>query len=396
MPKARLAGFLLLPELELIKTDMKPGGSRVHLHCDKRSEFEVCPRCATASSVVYDRRTVTVKDEPVRGTLVVFHIRKRRLLCKPCGKPFTEPVPGIQKGNRTTERYKRGLLWACENFSSLTAVMKAFRCSAGTLYKKLYQQLERNRKRDLLYAWPPTIGMDEHSFKRNKKYGRTQFATMVVDYKGKRLRELVNGKTTADMTAALSYIPGRENVRNVVIDMCDPYRSFVKNFFPNAKVTADKFHVLRLLHPHINRRRREITGDKRSLPIRKLLLRSRKRLKHYERNALDTWLEDHEVLREIYRYKEAMHSLYRVRGYNRAKKVLTGITDRLAKVNIEELQRFRRTLMRWRKEILEYFNSRLTNARTEGFNNKAKLVKKAAYGYKNFEHYRLRLLNACS
>jgi transposase len=52
--------------------------------------------------------------------------------------------------------------------------------------------------------------------------------------------------------------------------------------------------------------------------------------------------------------------------------------------------------MRWRREILAYFGTGLTNARTEGFNNKAKLVKKRAYGYRSFRNYRLRLLNACA
>ena len=56
--------------------------------------------------------------------------------------------------------------------------------------------------------------------------------------------------------------------------------SSVKEFFPNAKITADKFHVLRLTNPMINKARTEITGDKRSNPVRKLLLRSRHRLKY--------------------------------------------------------------------------------------------------------------------
>jgi transposase len=45
--------------------------------------------------------------------------------------------------------------------------------------------------------------------------------------------------------------------------------------------------------------------------------------------------------------------------------------------------------------ILNYFESRLTNARAEGFNNKAKLIKRRAYAYRSFENYRLRLLSAC-
>ena len=198
------------------------------------------------------------------------------------------------------------------------------------------------------------------------------------------------------MEAALGHIAGRENVRHVVLDMCDPYRRFAKGFFPNATLVADKFHVLRLLSPHINRRRRLVEGDRRSAAIRRLLLRSRFRLSYLERAALDEWLVGHPELRTLYETKEAMHSLYRVRGYERAKLALTALTDRLANSPLPELQTLRRTLMRWRQEILAYFLTGLTNGRTEGFNNKAKLVKKRAYGYRSFQNYRLRLLNACA
>ena len=219
---------------------------------------------------------------------------------------------------------------------------------------------------------------------------------MVVDYQHPRLFELVEGRTIGELEASLGHVPGRENVRFVVADLCDPYKTFAHRFFPNARVVADKFHVLRLLTPHINRRRRLITGDRRSAVIRRLLLRSRWRLDHASRWALDRWLDGFPELRQLYAAKEAMHSLYRIRGCDRARLALTALTDSLAASPLPELQTFRRTLVRWRREILAYFGTRLTNARTEGFNNKAKLVKKRAYGYRSFQNYRLRLLNACA
>jgi hypothetical protein len=74
---------------------------------------------------------------------------------------------------------------------------------------------------------------------------------------------------------------------------------------------------------------------------------------------------------------------------------LTEITDRLARSTVPELATFRATLLRWRREVLAYFRTRATNGMTEGFNGKAKLVKRRAYGYRSFLNYRLRLLNAC-
>jgi transposase len=55
-----------------------------------------------------------------------------------------------------------------------------------------------------------------------------------------------------------------------------------------------------------------------------------------------------------------------------------------------------RTLQHWRREVLAYFRNRLTNGVTEGFNLKAKLVKRRAYAYRSFRNYRLRFLNACA
>jgi transposase len=63
---------------------------------------------------------------------------------------------------------------------------------------------------------------------------------------------------------------------------------------------------------------------------------------------------------------------------------------------LPEIQTLRKTLLKWKEEILNYFSSRLTNARLEGFNCKASLLKRRAYGYRNPENYRIQLLNACS
>ena len=96
--------------------------------------------------------------------------------------------------------------------------------------------------------------------------------------------------------------------------------------------------------------------------------------------------------KHFYRVKEMIHELYRVRGYKRAKRYLTKLTDFIASLKLDGLKSLRRTLMSWREEILNYFKRRLTNGKTEGFNRKAKLIQRAAYGFKKFENYRLKLI----
>jgi transposase len=393
MPNQRLTRFVLLPELKLISH--KSIGEIVNIYVTEkiRVPFEICPKCASPSKSIYDKRVVSVKDEPLRGSQVVLKIIKRRYFCKPCKKPFTEPVTGIMPRRKTTQRFRRSLLWACDNFSDLKKVKRAYKCSTALLYKILYEQLEL-KLREYQYPWPQKIGIDEHFFSRNKGY--REFATVFTDMTNKRLREVCLGKSGPTLFEQIKHIEGRENVKLIALDLSDTYKSFCKEFFPNAELVADKFHVLRLLTNSINRHRKQITGDKRNNPIRRLLLRSGHRLEYFERKSLWTWLRDHDSLRELYFWKERLHELYRTKGYNRAKESLIKITDLMAKSLLPEIKTLRRTLMRWREEVLNYFKTGLTNARTEGFNNVAKLVQKRAYGYKSFRNYRLRLLSACA
>lgn len=137
-----------LPELQL--TDFVRGRSgQQRCYARKNSSFEICPKCATPSRTIYDHRKVKIHDAPVRGSDMWLEIIKRRFYCKSCKKPFTEPVQGIRKGKRTTERFRRNLLWACENFGDLKKVKKAYRCSNWLVYQTLYEHLKINLKRHI-------------------------------------------------------------------------------------------------------------------------------------------------------------------------------------------------------------------------------------------------------
>jgi len=391
-----LTNFFLLPELNLLKIE------KIRLHasryvCSKTKTLEVCPRCATASSAAYDHRWIEVEDAPIRGFGVTLKIRKRRLWCKPCAKPFTEPINGVMPRRRTTQRFRKSVAIACRDYSDLKRVRHAFKCSNDFIYKSFYEYLELQRRKHNQYPWPETIGIDEHNFRRVRgRLGYRQFVTMLVDYKNKKLFEVAPTKSTDDLKQFLQNIPGRENVKKAVIDMCDPYKNFIQSFFPQAEITADKFHVLRLLNPHITTLRKNITGDKRKHAVRFLLVRSGKNLQFYERSALYKWLLDYPELAETYAWKERLYGFYRIHGFERARKAFIQMTDEMALSKLPHIQSFRKTLMKWRNEILNYFKFHLTNARTEGYNNVAKVIKRRSYGFRNFENYRLRLLYACS
>ena len=391
MPETKIANFVLLPELKINHF----GAGGIYL-CEKTSKFEVCPKCAVACSQVYDYRWVHIRDEPLRGDHITLKILKRRFLCKTCRKPFTEPIPGVLKGRRTTQRFRAAVMKACSQYTDLKLVRTEFKVSYDFIYSAYYELLELKQRMKSNAPWPSAIGIDEHSYGKNPYTRCTQYVSVIVNQNKGKVFETVFGKTQAEIEAATHHIPGRENVLWVTMDMCDPYRNWIRANFPNAKIVADKFHVLRLLTPALLRKRKEITGTRADARAKKLLLMSNKNLSYFERLALDQFLKKHPELHELYHWKERLHKFYRTYGYMKAYRAYKRMMDEMSVSFLPEIQTLRKTLLKWKEEVLNYFESGLTNARLEGFNNKASVLKRRAYGYRNYEHYRLQLLNACS
>lgn len=391
MPESKILNFISLPEVKIIKFNHGPGG--LWFWCEKkRSKFEFCTRCGAKSSSIYDHRTIKVKDEPLKERATILSLRKRRYYCHNCRKPFTEYVPGIWPRRRTTERLRESVRKACGKFSNISEVRRTYKLSSSFVYKVYYEQLEL-QNRQIVKEFPLELGIDEHFVRR--KYGVPQFMTVFTDLKNRTVRECVHGKTKQGLIDQTTHLLGRHKVKWVALDMSDTYRGFAYTHFPNAKLVADKFHVLRMFSGILNRHRIDITGDKRKNPVRKLLLRNRNRLRYYERNVLDKWLKEHPKIKEAYEWKEHFHRLYRIKGYERAKRRFEKLIIAMRFSSIPEIKKLCKTFERWRDEILNYFLNPITNAVTEGYNRIASLVKNRAFGYKNVNNYRLRFINAC-
>ena len=274
--------FLSLPEVKLVKKRNKDNHI-IEFEAFKTSLFEVCPKCATKASKIYDHVNVKIKDTPIRDKTVFLKIKKRRFQCPKCKSVFREPIEGIKKGFKSTRRFRKHIQWCASNFSDLKRVMQKCRCSSWLVYKAYYEQLDIEVKK-LKYPWPKTIGIDEHSFVRNSKFHHKEFVTIFVDYNNNRVRETCLGRSLEDLNCnRINDIEGRKNVKNVVMDLSSPYKKFVKEKFPNAIITSDKFHVVKLFNQAVNTIRIETMKDpifvksKRS-PMRKLYLTKKKNL----------------------------------------------------------------------------------------------------------------------
>lgn len=392
MLELNLAQMLLPKELKFISAKSHKNGFMWDV-VKRRNPFEICPKCANKSNIRCGKVLVTVRESPVRDMALWLRIQKHRYYCKSCKKPFTEPVSGIWPRRKTTQYFRKTVAQACEKYTNLNLVRKHYSCSSGFIYKVHYEALKTKLSERKNSPWPTVLGVDEHFFSRRKGY--TEFTTVFCDLKKRRLFEMCLGKDKKSILEQVQHIPGRDKVKVVVIDLSNGYLSLIKELFPYAQIIADKFHTLRLITPALLKVRKEIHGHRQDLQTRRLLLKNREDLDYFVRSDVDRYLEKYPDLNELYRIKEKLREFYRCRGVDKAKINLQRLIEELSFSVLEPLQRLRRTLIKWKDQLLNYFENRWTNGFTEATNGSAKALQRRARGYKNFVNYRLKTLTTC-
>ena len=392
MPSSNIAEYFLSKELKFVASRSFKNGFIWDV-VKKRNEFELCPKCMNPATVRCGRVSVTVREAPIREKPLWLRIEKHRYYCKTCRKPFTENVNCVWPKRRTTHHFRKAVAGDCENYTNLSLVRKHHYCSSGFIYKVHYDLLKTKYSTRKNLSWPTVLGIDEHFFSRRK--GFTEFTTVFCDLKKRRLFEMCLGKDKKSIIEQVKHISGRENVKVVVIDMSNGYRSLIKEFFPNAIIIADKFHMLRLMTPALLKTRKQIHGHRQDLQRRRLLLKNREDLDYFVRSDVDSYLKKYPELDELYRIKERLREVYRCRGFKKAKINLERLINQMTFSALEPVQRLRNTLIKWKMEVLNYFENKWTNGFTEAINGSAKALQRRARGYKNFVNYRLKTLNAC-
>ena len=214
---------------------------------------------------------------------------------------------------------------------------------------------------------------------------------------------MVKGRSAADMRDFLQSLQGRHKVKVVCIDMNSAYRRLVREWFPNARIVADRFHVIRLVNQHFSELCKAIDENQLAYGrggMMRLLLTRRDRLTYAHKERLRTYFVDSPGIESLYEFLHDTADLLRVRAQNvdscrsYVAELLSKI-DQLRKTPFAPLRTLGKTLHNWREEVARMFRFTRNNGITEGFHRKMKLIQRRAYGFRNFENYRLRVRVLC-
>ena len=348
-------------------------------------------RCRIKSSFIRK-----LKHTRLGTRLVTVHIRSHKYFCLRCKRFFNLRIPGILPRKRSSENFRMEVYEKHHGGISQSLLSKTHGISHATV-ERWYQDFILKRVKELKSMHCPKIlGIDEHFFTKKKGY-----ATTFCDLKNHRIYDVRLGRSEAALHPYLESIPERYRTRAVVMDLSETYRSIAKKHFPNAMIVADRFHVIRLVNFSFLKSWQLVDPvGRKNRGLLSLMRRHRKNLDPDQVIRLKNYLKQNPVLEEIYTFKqqlcEILLTVERNKTLLRPKiYALMEMIRKLQATTLEPLRTLGATLERWKEEIGRMMRFSKTNGITEGFHNKMEMLSRRAFGFRNFNNYRMRVLAHC-
>lgn len=362
---------------------------RLILHVEMKRRPANCPCCGMLTDTIHDYRIQTVKDSPIQGKTVHWQYRKRRYRCTNCGKRFYEKNWLLPKWHRLTNRLALQVIQRLQEKVSRKDLSKEFNVSESTVCRWM-NLTECGKTNDL----PKVVSIDE--FKGN--VGGEKFQCILTAPTEKRVLDILPDCKERHIYEYLQRFKNRDQVQFFVSDMRKEYIAMAKHLFPNAKIVIDKFHVVRYCTWAVeNVRKRVQKGlhpDERKYfkRSRTLLLLRKDKLKDNGKEAVIRMLRFHKDLANAYLLKEKFYAFMTSENSLAARERLHALILFAAAANLPEFEPLLSVLRNWTQYILNAFDCEYTNGFTEGCNNKIKVLKRIAFGYRNFANFRQRIL----
>lgn len=368
------------------------------IHLESLTKEAECDRCGQISHQVHQNHRYLVKDLPISGQAVYLEVNRRQFKCKNCGKPFSEELNWVKKRRIYSSRLAKEIIRQvlADDIKTVAENNDVSAEEIETMLKDYSRELKEKKPWGL-----KKLGIDEIALVK----GQGNYCAVLIDIEQSKVIAILEERTQEKILEILSSWGTEilEGIEFVSIDLWKPYRSLVEKLMPNATVVADRFHVMKQINEELDKQRKsEKRAAEKEKSIRKKskilsgLSKSKYALLKNECNLNEKQKEKLEQVKEVCPTLGKMHELKeKFRDiYEKEQSEITGllrISDWLKEAAIYYPDS-KKTIGRWIGEIIAYFNERITNGVVEGINNKIKLIKRSAYGFRNFDNFRTRVL----
>jgi transposase len=372
----------------------------VELEATNRSS---CPKCGLSGSC-HDYSHQRIYIGSILGRAVYGSFRVNRINCPNCGV-LTEKH-GVSEGKK---RYAKAVGQDIVRYTKLLdnkSVSRLLGLSCSMVYRIDQEELNRLMRkysRGISGTVNSEISIDEVSYKR-----RHHYATVVTNYADAKVVWLEKGRKGEDLHRAYRYLnEGVNKIKTVAMDFWPAYEKETRKTIPDAQIIFDRFHLSRILNRKLEEERRAYQNqialslsDEEKKEIKKqfrwLILKRKANLSDSNKRHLQELKEKNEPLYEMYLLKEEFLEIFEIgRTREEGQQMIMSWAKDILKLNYKSFKSFARTVLKRIDSIVDWFDHPISNAKAEGVNNVIKTLLKRAYGYKDFEYFRAKVLQKC-
>ena len=366
-----------------------------HHHCATLKKT-VCKECGRTHWGWYDRTIRRVRDLSSGNTRVYLEFEVRRVLCRCCGKVKRERLDFLADNPFYTKRFAWFVGRRCR-VSTIKDVAEELNLDWQTV-KELDKQYMRAQLLKAGTPGPKAIGIDEISIRKGHTY-RIVVSDLI------RRRPIWFGgvdRSQASMTLFYEWLGQRKTkgIRLAVMDMWKPFRNATAEYAPQAAILFDKFHVMRHLGEALDKVRKaeyaRLSGkDRRFIKGQKYtLLSNRENLTLEGKKSLKLLLAANKRLNTAYVLKESFGQLWDYRSETWARRFFENWRASLKWQRLKPFEKFAQMIDRHWDGIAAYCKpeNKVSLGFVEGLNNKIRVIQRRAYGLRDEEYLRLKIL----
>ena len=352
-----------------------------------------CPECGKKSAGYDLQEERTWRHLDACGYTTLLHARVPRGRCAQHGVR-SQRVPWAEPGGRYTLAFEGYAIEVLQSARSVSSACALLRVDWETGHRIRRRAVERGLARRTLEA-VAYLGVDEKSFGRGQSYG-----TIVSDLERKRVLAVEEGRETASAQAAYESLGAATlgGVKAVAMDMWGPYVKATEELLPQAAVVHDKFHLSAILGKAVDQVRRgehrelQRAGDERLTGSKYLWLMDPSKFTPAQEEDFLALLDEKLKAGRAWALKEALVEFWKCEEAGAAALFFARWHGRVKRSRLEPMKAAADTLKRHLKNILTYFQHRITNAAAEGLNSMIQSIKANARGFRAFANYRTAIL----
>lgn len=377
-----------------VRTEYRQGEVLVRIEVSRES-LE-CPGCGSGHVHVDDWFRRQWRTLPIGAKTVWIEMWVPKVECQACGAKrrievqFAEPK---RRHTRSFERYVMDLLQYMTPQDVSRHLGISWDLANDIQKRRLGKKFGRPKLKQLRQ-----IAIDEVYLGKRHKY-----ITLVLDLETHRVVYVGQGKGKKALKSFWKRLKSSgAKIEAVATDMSQAYIAAVQENLPEARLVFDRFHVVKLFNEKLTQLRRDLYREADSLlgkqvlkGIRWLLLMNPENLNSSknEHARLQEALDLNRPLAIAYYLKEDLRQFWEQESYHAASRFLTDWCARADASGIAILQKFANTLRGHRSGLLAWYSAPISTGPLEGINNKIKLLQRRAYGYRDLELFRLRILS---